>query len=313
MNTDERAARPSWQTRVVTALVAAMGDRELFGSPARVHAALAKRDRTAREVRPPAALGKHAAVTRAEFRDWPVFRVTPPGPVRDAVFFLHGGGFIREIVGAHWKFAARLGRELNAEAIVPIYPLIPHAGAAEMVEVTAALLARTLAERGPGRTFVIGNSAGAGLALAATQALAAANGPRPAELILISPWLDASMSHPDLPALETVDPFHRTPGFAEIGRVYADGLDVRDPRVSPLFGPMAGLPPLTVFSGTREIFLTDARGLAERAEAAGVAVDYHEAPGQPHNYALFPTPEGRAAREVVLAACRARRPAGQPR
>ncbi|MFE6864648.1 alpha/beta hydrolase fold domain-containing protein [Nocardia sp. NPDC057668] len=181
-----------------------------------------------------------------------------------------------------------------------------------MVAITTALLARTVEERGAGRTFVVGNSAGAGLGLAAAQTLAAEDGPRPAGLILISPWLDGSMSHPDLPGLEAVDPFHRAAGLAEIGRLYADGLSVRDPRVSPLFGPMTGLAPLTVFSGTRELFLTDARTLADRAEAAGIPIDYHEAPGLPHNYALFPTPEGRAARAVILAACRAPLPAGQP-
>ena len=62
---------------------------------------------------------------------------------------------------------------------------------------------------------------------------------------------------------------------------------------------------MTVFSGTHDILNTDARELVEKAEAAGVAVDHHEADGLPHVYSFLPTPEGSAAREGIVRACRA--------
>jgi acetyl esterase/lipase len=55
-----------------------------------------------------------------------------------------------------------------------------------------------------------------------------------------------------------------------------------------------------VFSGTRDIVNPDARRLADRAAAAGVDAEYHEQPGLVHVYPLTPTPEGRAARAVIV-------------
>ncbi|MFI1919427.1 alpha/beta hydrolase fold domain-containing protein [Nocardia sp. NPDC020380] len=156
------AGKPSWQTRAVTALLAAGGEKKMLGSAAGVRASLEKRDRRIEPVRPPASLRKTTTVTREEFDGWPVFRMAPyAGPAEVTVFFLHGGGFIREIVRPHWTFLAGLGTGVPAESVVPIYPLIPHGHAAGMVATTAALLARTIEERGPGKTVVMGNSAGA--------------------------------------------------------------------------------------------------------------------------------------------------------
>ncbi|WP_282779578.1 MULTISPECIES: alpha/beta hydrolase [unclassified Nocardia] len=311
MTTDPHA-KPSWRTRAVTALLRAGGQRKLLATPEGVHAEIAKRDRRDTEVRPPASLRKRATVTREDLDGWPVYRITPNDVTTDvSVVFLHGGGFFREIVGAHWKFAARLAAAVPAECVVPIYPLVPHGRAAEMVPTTAAILARTIERRGTGSTVAMGNSAGGGLALAAAQALRDRGGPQPSRLVLISPWLDMTMSDPAQAEIEPTDPLHLRPGLAEIGRCYADRLAPEDPRVSPLFGRFEGLPPITAFAGTREIFVTDTRTLARRAAEAHVPIDYHEAPNLPHNYALFPAPEGRAAREIMVAACRAPVPAGR--
>jgi acetyl esterase/lipase len=44
--------------------------------------------------------------------------------------------------------------------------------------------------------------------------------------------------------------------------------------------------------------------LAQKAAAAGVDIDYHEQPGLVHVYPLSPTPEGRAARRVIVESLR---------
>lgn len=71
--------------------------------------------------------------------------------------------------------------------------------------------------------------------------------------------------------------------------------------MSPLNGGMPGLPPAQVFAGTRDILLADARRFRDRATAAGVPVELHEAPGQVHVYPLWPVTEGRTARKRILA------------
>jgi acetyl esterase/lipase len=63
---------------------------------------------------------------------------------------------------------------------------------------------------------------------------------------------------------------------------YAAEHDPGDTRVSPLFATLHQLPPLLVQVGDAEPFRDDARLLAARARAAGVAVDLQVWPGMFH-------------------------------
>jgi monoterpene epsilon-lactone hydrolase len=78
---------------------------------------------------------------------------------------------------------------------------------------------------------------------------------------------------------------------------YLAGHDVRDPLASPLFGDLAGLPPLLIQSGTEEVLIDDARRFADRAAAAGIDVTLTLYAGAPHIWLHFASflPEAVAA------------------
>ncbi|HEY0105888.1 MAG TPA: alpha/beta hydrolase fold domain-containing protein [Rhizomicrobium sp.] len=63
-----------------------------------------------------------------------------------------------------------------------------------------------------------------------------------------------------------------------------NGRDPADPNASPLYGDLAGLPPIRVHVGDDEVLLDDLRRYVERAVAAGVdaRVDIWE--GMPHGF-----------------------------
>ncbi|WP_035695109.1 alpha/beta hydrolase fold domain-containing protein, partial [Bradyrhizobium liaoningense] len=123
---------------------------------------------------------------------------------------------------------------------------------------------------------------------------------QPSRMVLISPAADASVSRPEQVAIAARDPIQDIPGIVEAGRLYAGELDLGHPFVSPLYGAFRALAPMTIFAGTRDLLYPDSVDLAERARAAGVAVELHLLRDQPHNYALMPTPEGRQARAIIL-------------
>lgn len=63
-------------------------------------------------------------------------------------------------------------------------------------------------------------------------------------------------------------------------------LDVlHDPRASPVYGDLAGLPPIMLQVGEDEILLDDARRYAERLGAAGSSGELHIREGMLH---VFP-------------------------
>lgn len=252
----------------------------------------------------PAGLGRGVEAILTRMGGWPVYYTAPSSGHEGCnyVMFLHGGGFINEIVPAHWRFIGEMTRKARISCVVPIYPLAPRATAGDVVPRTAELLRMLLEDAGTAKVTVVGNSAGAGLALAACQWLRDRGHRQPARLVLISPAADASVSRPEQMEIAKRDPIQDIPGIVEAGRLYAGELDVGHPFVSPLNGAFRFLAPMTIFSGTRDLLYPDSVDLAARARAVGVPVELHLLRDQPHNYALMPTPEGRQARAQIMRA-----------
>ncbi|MGX0963131.1 monoterpene epsilon-lactone hydrolase [Bradyrhizobium japonicum] len=300
-----RDPAPSLQSRALNLLLRQLPYKQQLASVEAVQEHVQKLALQPVSFEPPN-LGRGVEVTLTKMGGWPVYYTAPSSGHEGCnhVMFLHGGGFINEIVPAHWRFVAQMTRKARIVCVVPIYPLAPRATAKDVVPATAELLRMLLEDAGPSKVTVVGNSAGASLALAACQWLRDRDrGHRqPGRLMLISPAADASVSRPEQVAIAARDPIQDIPGIIEAGRLYAGELDIGHPFVSPLNGVFRALAPMTIFSGTRDLLYPDSVDLAERARAAGVAVELHLLRDQPHNYALMPTPEGRQARAIILRA-----------
>ncbi|WFR73695.1 alpha/beta hydrolase [Prescottella defluvii] len=247
---------------------------------------------------PPASLGRSLQVTPStSAAGWPVFTVAPRGVTPSArVLYLHGGAYIREITRHHWKLVGQLA-SAGAEVTVPIYPVAPR-GTASHVVAASADLAERLATRGE-PLVVAGDSAGGGLALAVALALRDRGIASPAHTALISPWLDATGSHPEIREIAPRDPWQHPDSLTVAADAYRGELDREHPWVSPLNGDLTGLGPITLFTGTRDILNVDARRFRSLASAAGVSLDFREEPEMIHVYPLLPIPEGKKARTIL--------------
>lgn len=250
---------------------------------------------------PPPFVGRRVAVTGEERGGSPVWTLAPrdgrAGAVR--ILYLHGGAYYHPAVPAHWTLMCRLVERLDAEVFAPDYPLTPEHTCRETFAMLELLYASLCRGAPSGRFVVMGDSAGGGLTLALCQYALEAGRPQPERAVLLSPWLDVTMSHPDIPALDRVDPFLEPVSGREIGRLYAGGDDPRQYRISPLYGPVEGLAPIALFTGTRDILNADARALARRLEAADAPYRLLEYPGMIHTWMLFPIPEGVDAFEKI--------------
>jgi len=294
---------PSLQSRLFNAVLRQLPYKQQLASAEAVQAHVQKLALQPASFEP-TGLGRGVEAILTRMGGWPVYYTAPASGHEGCnfVMFLHGGGYINEIVPAHWRFVGEMTRKANVVCVVPIYPLAPRATAKDLVPRTAELLRMLLEDAGSAKVTVVGNSAGAGLALAACQWLRDRGHRQPARLMLISPAADASVSRPEQIEIAARDPVQDIPGIVEAARLYAGELDVGHPFVSPLNGAFRFLAPMTIFSGTRDLLYPDSVDLAERARAVGVPVHLHLLRDQPHNYALMPTPEGRRARAMILRA-----------
>ena len=232
---------------------------------------------------------------------WPVYRVLPRvhRPTRAAAY-LHGGAWVNQIHPLHWRLIAGLAARSRTAITVPVYPLAPAGTAATVVPAVADLIAALVERYGAGRVTAMGDSAGGQIALSAALLLRDRGVPPLHRAVLISPALDLTLDNPEIDLVEPTDPWLARPGTRAAIELWRGELPLTDPVVSPLFGNLAGLGPLTVFSGTRDITSPDTRLLVSRARAAGVPVDHHEEEGLVHVHALLPVPEGKRARRLIV-------------
>ncbi len=281
-----------------------LGIKSFFSEPEKVAARIRKM-REKRPALPGKRLHRDFDIDVAHDRGYPVYTLTPKSGVKPGaahILYLHGGGYIMDIASAHWGFVARLCKAMGASATVPLYPLAPESKAAKTLPKMQRLYQDLAAAHGAQNITVMGDSAGGGMTLALAQMLRDEGSPLPARLVLLSPWLDATGTHAMQPELEKRDRMLALAGLKQSGKMYAGDLPVTDPRVSPLFGELHGLPPIQMFAGTWDILLPDARRLKEKADADSNApmTEYHEYKKMFHVWMLLPIREGKKAMRQIV-------------
>lgn len=250
----------------------------------------------------PASLYRRHHIEWSEVRGFPCATFSPRGDSNgQRVLYLHGGAYVHSIEQAHWRFISRLVSHLGCTVTVPIYPLAPDYHYDETHAVIAETYDRFLAETDPAQQVVMGDSAGGALTLVLARKLKEQGRPQPAHLVLISPWLDATMRDPAVPVIDHRDPYLSTPGLLDAARMYSGDLDTADPLISPINGSFDGLGHISVFVGTRDTLLLDSRKLHRIAAREGIDIDYFEYQGMVHGWLLLKhIPESRDATAKLI-------------
>ena len=213
--------------------------------------------------------------------------VTPTGsPQAGILLYFHGGGFIAASRAIHDPLVAALGRVSGTRGLMIDYRLAPeHPFPAAPDDCFAAWNWMLTTGFDPARVVFAGDSAGGNLALVTAMRARDEGLPLPAALVLMSPVLDLTFSGASFVRNDGLDPMFRAATAARIGEWYAPGQDHADPRISPLFGELRGLPPAMLLAGSSELLLDDTLRLSVRLEGARTTV-WH---GMPH---VFPAIRG---------------------
>ena len=105
--------------------------------------------------------------------------------------------------------------------------------------------------------------------------------------VLLSPFADLECRGESYATLAELDPIvSREMGLA-MGRAYIGAREPCDPLASPVRAALAGLPPLLIQVGSREVVLDDARAIERHAREAGVLAKLDVWPGMVHVWHLF--------------------------
>lgn len=229
---------------------------------------------------------------------------------RARVVYVHGGGYVHPLSADYWRLVRTLTR-VPAEVVVPAYPLAPEATVDEVLPRLVDLAGDAASGELPGMsgplpTVLMGDSAGGALVLSMARLLTD-RGRRPAGVVALSPWLDATLRDEAVQDLEASDPMLAESGLRAAGRWWAGPRrSPGDPLVSPVDLVLDGLPPVEVFIGERDILRPAVDHLADRAADADVDLYVHEVAAMFHVWMTRAIPEGRRTRRELVDLVRGR-------
>jgi epsilon-lactone hydrolase len=212
---------------------------------------------------------------------------------RKHIFFLHGGAYVAEASSGHRKLIEILVRDYGYRLTFIDYPLAPEHHILTSLAVLERAYKLLVLQYEADEFCLMGDSAGGGLALALLQQMRDKGvEKRPEKTILFSPWLDVSMTNPGIDAQVKKDVLLHKEGLIACGKLYTDGLELNDPRLSPLFGALNDLKSIKVFVSTHELFYPDCILLHEKAAAArNTFIDLSVKERMVHDWVILPLRE----------------------
>jgi monoterpene epsilon-lactone hydrolase len=242
-------------------------------------------------------------VIKREIAGVTVREITPasldPAKAGRLLINLHGGGYVlnggeastgEAILGAHYS---------GMKVIAVDYRMAPDHPFPAAVDDAVAVWRAVIADRDPKSVGVFGTSAGGGLTLAMVMKLKDLGLPLPGALAPSTPWTDLTGASDSYVVNAEVDGIFSS--FDTVGRamagVYAGGVGLENPLVSPIFGDFAGFPPTILTTGTRDILLSDTVRAYRALRAAGVEarLEVHEAMSHAEYIYAFDSPESATA------------------
>jgi len=248
-----------------------------------------------------AAKALNLRLTQIELGGIPALKIAPraaaSAPLR--IFYLFGGGYATGEPESDLPISGGLAQRLGVAVASPGYRLAPeHRHPAALNDALAAWRAFVTTVEGP--VFLVGESAGGGLALALLQAARAEGLRMPAAAALLSPWVDLSQSMPS--ANDGFDPTLARRNLHDYARLYAaPGTDLRQPGLSPLFGNLRDLPPMILTTGSRDILQEQVHALHAAVIRAGGVCELHDWPGLWHVFEFYRAlPEAAASIDRIV-------------
>lgn len=249
-------------------------------------------------------------VERVDAGGVPALWVSAPGTSRDrTVVWFHSGGYLIGSAEGYAPMGYAISKAADARVLVVDYRLAPeHAFPAPVEDaVAASRWALTELDR-EGSCVIAGDSAGGGLTMATLVSLRDGGGPLPAAAVCLSGLLDLASTGDSIDERAAVDPVGSRETFDMIAQAYLQGRCApTEPLASPLYAELAGLPPLLLMVGTRDVLRDDSVRMAQRYQDAGNEARLVVEDGMVHIWPLFHRilPAGQAGVDTIGAWVRA--------
>jgi epsilon-lactone hydrolase len=214
---------------------------------------------------------------------------------------VHGGGYVYNPGEAGTTEAVLMAGFGGFKVISFDYRMPPDHPYPAAMDDAMAVWKAALKMQKPRNMAIFGTSTGGGMTLAMILRAKAEHLPLPAAIAPGTPWSDLTETGDSYKTNEWLDnvlvSYH---GYLmRAARLYADGHDLKDPQLSPIYGDFRGFPPAILTTGTRDLFLSNTVRTHRKLREAGVEAELMVFEGMSHAQYLF-NPDAPETKEAFV-------------
>jgi acetyl esterase/lipase len=202
---------------------------------------------------------------------------------------VHGGGYVFFPGEAGTGEAALMAAFGGFKVISFDYRMPPDHPYPAAMDDAMAVWKAALTMADPRRMAIFGSSTGGGMILAMILRAREEGLPLPAAIAPGTPWSDLTETGDTYKTNEWLDNVLVSyQGFlSRAAQLYANGHDLKDPQLSPIYGDFTGFPPAILTSGTRDLFLSLTVLTHRKLRRAGAEAELQVFEGMSHAQYLF--------------------------
>jgi len=242
-----------------------------------------------KKVKLPQSLYKYNIIETVQIKGGTFHNILPmAASTNHHVLFFHGGGYVFEPSRNNFMMIEKFISLSKCMLTYVAYPLSPEHNVDNTIEMVFETY-KTQIDKFPDHTFILmGDSAGGGLALALAIHIKKMKVKQPEKLVLFSPWLDISLSNPEIEHYEARDFILNTESLRAAGARYAFDVPLNDYKVSPIHGDLNNLGDILVFYGSEEILKPDCEKMIRTSGLKNTFIKGIEFEEMQHDWVVLP-------------------------
>jgi epsilon-lactone hydrolase len=208
----------------------------------------------------------------------------PPANRNRLLVNVHGGGYVYNPGEAGTGEAALMAAYGGFKVISIDYRMPPDFPYPAAMDDAMAVWKEAVKMQNPRNMAIFGTSTGGGMTLAMILRAKKEGLPLPAAIAPGTPWSDLTQTGDTYKTNEWVDNVLVSyDGYLRhAAELYANGHDLKDPQLSPIYGDFTGFPPAILTSGTRDLFLSLTVLTHRKLRRAGVEAELEVFEGMSH-------------------------------
>ena len=237
------------------------------------------------ETKIPQKANESCDIETKEFMSRKIFIIKPKTEQlsKKVILYFHGGAYVAEATTLHWDFLEKLANDTKSTIVMPDYPLTPKYTYKDVFNMVEPLYKEIISKVDVKNLVMMGDSAGGGITLALAEKISQNNIQLPSKTILISPWLDVTLTNEKIKEVQKNDKDLNKEKLLIAGISYArDEEGMKRYLVKPINGPISKLKNVIIYTGTYDILNPDTHLLQEKAKKEGIDIQIKEYEQAPH-------------------------------